>query len=221
MRHALFARLRRYAECFATPPYAALLEIARLCIRTTIITPKQELSFASAVMQRGRRAVLPAMTALILGACGYHLVGHGDGAGAVPADVTTVSVEATGAIGNSLARALKREMAGNPHYQVVAAADVDDEASHAVIRIEQVSESFAASAYDASGLATQYRMTITANVRLFRAGTVLWESGAISKSGDVFTAGGPTGIESSRERIRKDLQKEWTLAAWARISSGF
>ncbi|HKI59995.1 MAG TPA: LptE family protein [Mariprofundaceae bacterium] len=171
------------------------------------------------MMQRS----LTLITALLLTSCGYHLVGHGDGSGVIPEDVMTVSIKATGEAAQQMGSLLKRQMAGNDRYKVVAvaAADLPDELTHAEMRIEQASESFVPSAYDQSGLATQYRMTIRGNVRLFRQDQKLWESGVITKSGDVFVSGGPTGIESSRKRIREDLQKEWAYAAWGRINSGF
>jgi outer membrane lipopolysaccharide assembly protein LptE/RlpB len=169
------------------------------------------------MMQRS----LALIVALLLTSCGYHLVGHGDGSGAIPEDVTTVSIKMTGETAQQMGALLKRQMAGSDHYKVVPSADVPDELTHAEMRIEQASEIFVPSAYDQSGLATQYRMTIQANVRLFRQDEKLWESGIISKSGDVFVSGGPTGIESSRKRIREDLQKEWVYAAWGRINSGF
>lgn len=159
--------------------------------------------------------------ALLLSSCGYHLVGHGDGSGVIPEDVMTLSVEASGVASQQMAVLLKRQLSASDHYKVVSPDEVIDEQAHAVMRIEQASETFVPSAYDQSGLATQYRMTIQANVRLFRQGEKLWESGVISKYDDVFVAGGPAGIESSRKRSREDLQKEWLHAVWGRINSGF
>ena len=169
------------------------------------------------MMQRS----LTLMVVLLLTSCGYHLVGHGDGSGVIPEDVMTVSIGATGETAQQMGALLKRQMTRSEHYKVVASDDVPDELTHAEMRIEQASESFVPSAYDQSGLATQYRMTIQGNVRLFRQDEKLWESGIISKSGDVFVSGGPTGIESSRKRIGEDLQREWVNAVWGRINSGF
>jgi len=169
------------------------------------------------MMQRS----LTLIVVLLLASCGYHLVGHGDGSAVIPEDVMTVSIAATGETAQQMGSLLKQQMTGSDHYKVVPAADLHDELTHAEMRIEQVSEAFVPSAYDQSGLATQYRMTIQGNVRLFKQDEKLWESGIISKSGDVFVSGGPTGIESSRKRIREDLQKEWAYAVWGRINSGF
>ncbi len=162
-----------------------------------------------------------AVALLLFTSCGYHLVGHGDGSGVIPEDVLTLSVEASNETGRQMMVLLKRQLAGSDRYRVVAGNDVADELTHAEVRVEQALESFVPSAYDQSGLATQYRMTIQANVRLFRQDKKLWESGIVTMSDDVFVAGGPTGIESSRKRIREDLQKEWVYAVWGRINSGF
>lgn len=165
--------------------------------------------------------VLTVVMALLLTSCGYYLVGHGDGSGVIPEDVITVSIETSGAMAQQMGVLLQRQMSASDHYKVVASDEVIDEQTHAVMRIEQASETFSPSAYDQSGLAIQYRMTIRANVRLFRQGEKLWESGVINKSDDVFVSGGPTGIESSRKRSREDLQKKWLHAVWGRINSGF
>jgi len=167
----------------------------------------------------GRSAIVAVL--LLLSSCGYHLVGHGDGGGVIPEDILTLSVEANSEVGRQMVVLLKRQLAGGDRYKVVASKDVPDELVHAEMRIEQALESFVPSAYDQSGQATQYRMTIRANVRLFRQNAKLWESGIVSKSEDVFVIGGPTGIESSRKRIREDLQKEWVYTVWGRINSGF
>ena len=162
-----------------------------------------------------------AVALLLLSSCGYHLAGHGDSGGVIPEDILTLSVEANSDTGRQMMVLLKQQLAGSDRYKVVSGKDVPDELVHAEMRIEQASESFVPSAYDQSGLATQYRMTIQANVRLFRQQEKLWESGIVTKSDNVFVAGGPTGIESSRKRIREDLQKEWSYTVWDRINSGF
>lgn len=161
------------------------------------------------------------MVAMALSSCGYHLVGHGDGAGAVPADVATVSVQAVGKAAKPLLSGLKHQLDANDHYKLIDSERVIDEESHAVIRIEQASESFVPSAYDSSGIAIQYRMTVRGNVSLYRAGKMIWKSGVVSKSGDVFVTGGPTGVEASRKRIQKELRNEWILDVASRIGSGF
>ncbi len=205
MRQGLFIRLLRYAECCAAhvcSTYTALLEFGKPCTRIKILMP----CFVSGLMLSG---------------CGYHLVGHGDSSGAIPEDVVSVSVESPALFASGLVSALKRQLDGSDRYKVIAPEDVVDESTHAVIRVEQVSEQFVPSAYDASGIATQYRLTLRGRVVLYREGRRVWESGSISKAGDVFVAGGPSGIEASRRRIREDIEKEWVYAAVSRINSGF
>lgn len=165
------------------------------------------------------RLTLTLCIGLLLSGCGYHLVGQGDGSGAIPADVVSISMRTGDAVATRLAAGLKQQLmqGGESRFD----AERGDAETRAEISIENVTESFVPSAYDNTGIASQYRMDLRARVRIYRAGKIIWESGMLSASGDVFVAGGPTGIESSRERIRKDLQKEWVLAAAGRIASGF
>jgi len=214
----VFARLLRYGEfsdAHVSERYTPLLKSAKPCTRTKIV-------------------MLTMLAGLLLSSCGYHLVGQGNGqsGSAIPADVTSVSVESFSAA-IDLATGLKRELSGSESYKVVSAKAVTDqsvdgpvgapidESAHAVVRIEQLSESFVPSAYDVSGVATQYRMTLRGSIGIYRGDERVWVSGSISKSGDVFVAGGPSGIEASRKRIREDLVKEWVYAAASRIHSGF
>lgn len=163
------------------------------------------------------------MFALVLASCGYHLVGHGGDAGVIPADVKTVSLQAANETAATLMPELKRYFStkGDKGYELVDADKPHDAEVHADVRLEQASRQFVPSAYDRSGVATQYRMTISGNIRVYRAGKLLWESGAISESGDVYVTGGPVGVEASRSRIQRDLQKQWAARAWNRLSSGF
>lgn len=205
MRYGLFVRLLRYVECCAAhvcSAYTALLEFSNPWTRTKILIPCL-------------------VSGLMLSGCGYHLVGQGDGSGAIPADVVTVSIRSSGSTAQALASRLKRQLESGASYSFVDAGSVSDAATHAEIRIENASESFVPSAYDRSGIASQYRMTLHAGIRVFRSGEAIWDSGVLSFAGDVYVAGGPAGIEASRERIRADLQKEWVRSAAGRIRSGF
>jgi len=162
-------------------------------------------------------------TSLLLGSCGYHLVGHGDGAGVIPADVRTVSLQATNEVAKTLMPGLERHFLrqSGESYELVATGKTVDSERHAAIRLEQASESFVPSAFDSTGVATQYRLTISGNIRVYRGGKVIWDSGLISEAGDVFVTGGPSGVEASRSRIQRDLRKQWAGRAWSRLSSGF
>ena len=218
MRHALFARLLRcvrFCAAHVVGAYTALLEFTAPCTRTKILM--------SDCFQIGRRASVPVVVAMLLTSCGYHLVGHGNGAGVIPADVETVSLQATNEAAKSLLVELKRRISNRSEegYLLVEADKVEDAEAHAAIRLEQASEQFVPSAYDASGVATQYRLTISGNILVYRSGKLLWKSGVISESGEVFVVGGPPGAEAARNRIQRDLRAQWASRAWSRLSSGF
>jgi len=167
------------------------------------------------------RTLAALLLVVLLTSCGYRLVGQGGDTGVIPAEVTTLSVQGSNAVARGLAPGLRQQLARSERYRVVYGKEAVDDAAHALLRIDRASESFVPSSYDASGIATQYRMQLSAAVRIYRTGKLFWESGAISVAGDVFVAGGPASIESSRERIRQDLQKEWVQKVMARIRSGF
>ncbi len=218
MRHTLFDRFLRcvrFCAAYVSRTYTAMLEPVTPYIRTKIIM--------SGCLQIGRRASVPIALAMVLTSCGYHLTGHGDGAGVIPADVKTVSLQATNKTAETLMPELKRYFLtkSDKGYELVDVDKTHDPETHAEVRLEQASERFVPSAYDTTGVATQYRLAISGNIRVYRSGKLLWESGVISESGDVFVTGGPVGIEASRSRIQRDLRKQWAIRAWNRLSSGF
>ncbi|MFQ5518620.1 MAG: adenosylmethionine-8-amino-7-oxononanoate aminotransferase [Mariprofundus sp.] len=155
---------------------------------------------------------------LALTACGYHLVGHGGGSGAIPADVTTLSI-----VGNADAQLLAqlRQRLHSDAYALVAAGDTVDQQHHAMLHVRISPLIFTPSTYDISGAATQYRMLFTGSLQLEQAGKTLWQSGAMQQRGDVFVTGGPTSIEASRQRLKQDLSKQWLADAVGRLRSGF
>lgn len=163
-----------------------------------------------------------ALLLLTLGGCGYHLAGHGDG-GAIGGDVQTASIQGVG-VSNLLQSAFQQQFSRSYSAQltlVTPAQEIEDEHRHVQIRLEQGFETFLPSAYDSAGVANQYRLTMGANVRLYRAGELLWESGVIRESGDVYVAGGPSGIEASKSRLLRDLHQQWAMRAVQRLRSGF
>jgi len=161
--------------------------------------------------------LLIAVLAFFVSSCGYHLVGQGDGQGAIPEDVESIAMQARDEVARPLAEGLRRQLEIGDGYHFVKTKRGAD----AEIWIEKASETFVPSAYDSKGIASQYRMTLRAGVVIHRDGKKIWGSGVISVSGDVYVAGGPAGIEASRQRIRRDLQKEWIFNAASRIRSGF
>ncbi|MBL4760737.1 MAG: hypothetical protein JKY80_07805 [Mariprofundaceae bacterium] len=156
--------------------------------------------------------------ALLLNACGYHLVGQGGGSGVIPEDATQVVVMATGNSGKLL-RVFRQKMAQTGDVPIVSSKDADSDAVE--IRMEQVSESMTASAFDASGIANQYRVTVSASLRVLQSGKELWKSEVLSVSGDVFVSGGAVAIEAHKERVLEALRDEWVQKALGRLRSGF
>lgn len=159
---------------------------------------------------------------LVLGGCGYHLAGHGDG-GVIGSDIRTVSVQGFG-VSDQLQIAFKNQLSRSYGAQLTVISpsqEIEDEDRHMQIRLEQGGEAFVPSAYDTSGVATQYRLTVGANVRLYQGGKVIWESGVIQAAGDVYAVGGPSGIEASKSRLLRDLHKQWAVRAVQQLRSGF
>lgn len=160
------------------------------------------------------------MCGLILGlnACGYHLVGQGEGSGVIPKDASQLVVVASANAGKLLT-VFRQKLGQSGDIAVVNMDEAMDDAI--VIRMEGVSETMAASAFDASGLANQYRVTISASLRVLQSGKELWKSESINTSGDVFAAGGAVAIEAQKQRVLQSLRDEWAQKALGRLRSGF
>jgi len=151
---------------------------------------------------------------LVLGACGYHLAGQGRGA--VPEDVSIVNVTGTDASARAILSAWRRYVSDHAKGFVVGADNADAE-----LRLGAISESFNPVSFDASGIAITYRLSRSGSISLWRKGVRIWSSGAISVQGDVYAVGGPTSIDASRARLRRDLDRQWIREAWLKLSSGF
>ncbi|PJA33504.1 MAG: adenosylmethionine-8-amino-7-oxononanoate aminotransferase [Zetaproteobacteria bacterium CG_4_9_14_3_um_filter_53_7] len=160
-----------------------------------------------------------ALLLLSLSGCGYHLVGHGSGAGAIPADVKTVTIAVNGDSQKVLS--LLRQRLTSEAYALTDAADAIDEGTHAILRVNIAPLMFVPSAYDISGMATQYRMTYSGSLSVQRSGQNIWQSGNISQQGDVYESGGPASTEASKERLLRDLRQQWVTDALGRLRSGF
>lgn len=165
------------------------------------------------------RAISALTVCLLLASCGYHLVGQGEGSGAIPADVHTASISVSGS--DQKIQTQLRQRLGSAHYALIEQKDVTDAESHAIIRVNIAPVSFNPSAYDAAGVASQYGMVFSGSLLVERMGKTIWQSGTIQKLGNVYVSGGPTSIEASRERLLKDLRKQWLQDAVGRLRSGF
>lgn len=153
-----------------------------------------------------------------LNACGYHLVGQGKGSGVIPKDASQVVVVATANAGKLLT-VFRQKLAQSGDIPVVNMNEAMDDAI--VIRMEHVSETMTGSAFDASGLANQYRVTVSASLRVLKSGKELWKSESINTSGDVFATGGAVAIEAQKQRVSQALRDEWAQKALGRLRSGF
>ncbi|MFQ5581131.1 MAG: adenosylmethionine-8-amino-7-oxononanoate aminotransferase [Mariprofundaceae bacterium] len=165
---------------------------------------------------------VPLMMTLVLASCGYHLAGHGEGGGAIPEDVHTLSIQAASG-SKAFLPLLRQRIQSDPHAYTLVDGQPDKGSSthHAVLRITHVAEKFAPVAYDAAGIAIQYRLTLKGGLAVYHQGKVIWQSGAVSVKGDVFATGGPASIEASRQRLADDLRKEWMRNVWTRLRAGF
>lgn len=171
------------------------------------------------MIPRYRHTLFALAACLLLASCGYHLVGQGGGSGAIPADVRTVSITVSG--GDQKIMPQLRQRLDSSHYVVINRNDVTDAESHAVIRVTIAPVRFVPSAYDAAGVANQYSMVFSGSLAVERKGETIWQSGTIQQQGNVYVSGGPTSIEASRERLLKDLRKQWLQDAVGRLRSGF
>jgi hypothetical protein len=121
------------------------------------------------------------------------------------------------------AQALRLELAAlwqeNKHLPVLD--DVKPSNKHITVRLEQAQEIFSPIGFDASGLAVQYRLSISATLRMYQENSLIWQAHGILVSADVFAGDDPSVIESERTRLTKQLQTSWARAALARLQSGF
>lgn len=163
------------------------------------------------------RRLVAVSVCLLLSACGYHLMGTGRGA--VPADVQVVRVVNSGnsdRFGTAWVSFMRDHASG---YRIISASSEDK--ADAELHVGKLSESLVPITFDASGLETVDRMTLSGELSLWRDGESVWNSGPVSAYEDVNVTGGPTAIESAKRRIRSDLETQWMQQAWLKLSSGF
>jgi len=151
---------------------------------------------------------------LALNNCGYHLAGQGRGS--VPDDVSIVNVTGANESTHNLLSAWRRYVSDHARGFIVGEDNADAE-----LRLSAISESFAPASFDASGVAVSYRFSRSGSISLWRKDVRIWSSGTISVQGDVFAVGGPSSIEASKTRLRRDLDRQWIREAWVKLSSGF
>jgi len=98
-----------------------------------------------------------------------------------------------------------------------------DEANDTTLTVylEHGQENLQATSFDASGVANQYRLTISGNIRVLYQGEERWKSGQVSVQGDVFATGSVVAIEAERESLAKSLRKSWIQTVIQKMYSGF
>jgi len=149
-----------------------------------------------------------------LNSCGYHLAGQGRGA--VPKDVRILKVTGVDKSGHGILLAWQRYVSDHAKGFVVGENGAD-----ADLRLGAITESFNPTSFNSSGVAIRYRLSLSGSISLWRKGVRIWSSGAISVQGDVYAVGGPTSIEASKARLRRDLDRQWIREAWLDLASGF
>lgn len=157
---------------------------------------------------------IPLIVCLFLVSCGYHLAGYGRGV--MPADVSILKVTGGGA--GAFLSAWRQYVSDHAQGYVVGEGEGQADAE---LRMGALSESFNAVSFDASGIAITYRLSRSRSLSLWRKDVQIWSSGPIFVRGDVYAVGGPTSIDASKDRLRRDLDKQWMSEAWMKLSSGF
>jgi len=152
---------------------------------------------------------------LLLAGCGYHLAGQGRGV--VPEDVHSVGLVAVGKAAQELLPAMRRQIQGRSGYYALAEPSEAD----AEFRLDGVTESYTPTAFDTSGVAVTYSLTLSGSLSLWQKGAKIWDSGTISASGDVYVLGDPASTEALRRRLKQDLQKQWVRDVFRALSSYF
>lgn len=153
---------------------------------------------------------------LLMSSCGYHLAAMDRGA--VPKDVQVLQVIGAGNNPRFL-RNWRDYLRSHAKYDVIS--QTAGEKADARLHVDTLKESLSPIIFDASGIASVDRMTLSGGISLWRGGKRIWESGTISVFEDVNVIGGPATIESAKARIRSDLEAQWMRQAWLKLSSDF
>lgn len=162
------------------------------------------------------RHLLACTLVLLLSSCGYHLMGMGRGV--VPADVQVVRILDEGNDARFVS-GMQQFVRDHASYEVVSATS--EKKADAELHISRLDESLVPVTYDATGIVSVDRLTLSGELSLWRDGERIWHSGTIAAYEDVDVSGGPTAIESAKTRIRSDVETQWMRQAWLKLSSGF
>lgn len=156
---------------------------------------------------------------LMLTSCGYHLVGQGESA-YIPKGVVSANLQSTErADTQPLLAALTQAWEGNTYLPSLQDESFGQES--VVLRIEKQNITFNPTGFDASGLAIQYRLNISAVLNMYQEHQLIWQSGTVAVFADVFEGSDSSVIEAERVRLTEQLQHQWAQQALARLQSGF
>lgn len=156
---------------------------------------------------------------LLMTSCGYHLVGQG-AATVIPSEVLTAHLSSQAGVEyQALLKQLKISWGQRKNLPVLQ--DTTSLVNHITLRIEQATESFVPVTFDAAGLAIQYRLQVRAVLNMYQEHDLLWGSGAVMVSGDVFGDVNPSAIEAERAELLENLRQQWAKEAMNRLQSGF
>ena len=162
---------------------------------------------------------LALVASLTLFSCGYHLVGHGTET-VIPEGVSTATLETLPGVNvRNLLEELKYLWRQKSDLPALSSEKVNPE--QVTLRIEGSKIVFTASAFDASGLAIQYRLSISAALNMYQHNSLIWSSGDVIESADIFEGADPSVTEAERERYTEQLNKEWAKDVLSRLRSGF
>lgn len=155
--------------------------------------------------------------------CGYHLVGQGGGS-AIPQGVESAALWASSdATGKALLAEFQHVWVQYPTLPMLSEGQGE---KHVVLRIEQAKNTFVPVAFDALGLAIQYRLSMSGILNMYQEQALLWSSGTVLVSANVFgdsasSANNPSIVEAERETLTEQLHVRWAEQAMSRLKSGF
>jgi len=156
--------------------------------------------------------------ALLVTACGYHF----PGAGAFPAEIRTVYLEAKPA-DTPLARALTDALRRDGTVALVDERSVAD----GILMLSGGGISTRAAAIDTSGVATEYEVTVSADYRLLKpgrqAGELVREASGLSRSSTYpyQAQTSPAVEEANKRRAGRQAAEELAQRILQSIKSGF
>jgi len=165
------------------------------------------------------RFLYGAACVLMLSACGYHLVGQGGDSQVLPQSADGLQLQLIASGDHALLASTTSAFLERTGLFLVHADEAND--TTLTVYLEHAQENLQATSFDASGVANQYRLTISGNIRVLYQGEERWESGQVSVQGDVFATGGVVAIEAERESLAKSLRKSWVEQVMRRMYSSF